>query len=231
MNRKIPLVIVFCSGIIMVVGYFIQNPLLKTILDRIDNWSRIGLTCAMILGILSLLMNNAKKVALQSPGWIYNLLLLASFLFTFFFAIQYHVVNQNGVWLTVKGTDVGTPAYQIFIYVYTPLSATMFSLTAFFIASAAYRAFRAKNIESALLLVSAILVMLGSIPLGDKLFNALGFEKIFGTYNLSWLSSFIQSVPMAAGQAAIWIGVGIGMVSFSIKILGGIDRSYFGGEQ
>jgi hypothetical protein len=42
----------------------------------------------------------------------------------------------------------------------------MFSLLAFYIASAAYRSFRVQNVEAGLMMAAALLVMLGQIPLG-----------------------------------------------------------------
>lgn len=124
----------------------------------------------------------------------------------------------------------------IFERIYSPLQATMFSLLAFFMASAAFRAFRAKSFEASLLLISAFLVMLGRVPLGEVLgqfinftvyyipyINRIDFSKIFVD-----ISQFIMDCPNSAGQRAIMIGAALGIVSASLRIWLGFEREHLG---
>jgi hypothetical protein len=57
----------------------------------------------------------------------------------------------------------------LFDGLFVSLGAAMFSLLAFYIASAAYRAFRVKSAEALLMMIAALLVMLGQIPFGAYL--------------------------------------------------------------
>lgn len=105
---------------------------------------------------------------------------------------------------------------HFFDYIMIPIQSTMFSLLAFFIASAAYRAFRARSILATVLLASALVLMLRLIPLGP----VTGFMNDF--------SSWILLTPNLAAKRAILIGVGLGMVATSLKVVLGIERNYLG---
>jgi hypothetical protein len=104
----------------------------------------------------------------------------------------------------------------------------MFSLLAFFIASAAYRAFIARTTESILLLSAAILVMLGNTSMGAVLTGWLPQSLEF--LHLPKVSEFIMKYPTTAGQRAIMIGAGLGIIGSSLRIILGIERSYLGGD-
>ena len=111
------------------------------------------------------------------------------------------------------------PTFQVlFDNMVSPLQATMFSLLAFYVASAAYRAFRARNVEATILLVAAIIVMLGRIPFGDMLTGG----------RMTPLSEWIMNRPNAAAQRGIIIGAALGAASMSIRVILGIERTYLG---
>jgi hypothetical protein len=124
----------------------------------------------------------------------------------------------------------------IFERIYSPLQATMFSLLAFFMASAAFRAFRAKSLEASLLLISAFLVMLGRVPLGEVLGHIINFFvswiPLIGDIDYSKIfvdiSQFIMDCPNSAGQRAIMIGAALGIVSASLRIWLGFEREHLG---
>ena len=100
-------------------------------------------------------------LAAGARGWPYAAIIIVSFVATvvigFFFS--------GGT----RFQDPGTPFDWIYQNVYNPLSATMFAMLAFYVASASYRAFRARNREATLLLAGGLLVMLGRVPVGDAL--------------------------------------------------------------
>jgi hypothetical protein len=107
----------------------------------------------------------------------------------------------------------------IYDYVFYPCNATMFALLAFFIASAAFRAFRARNAEAALLLGAAIIIMLGRAPIGRAISDLLPL-----------ISDWILDVPNNAGRRAIMMGAALGAIATGLRIILGLERSHLGAE-
>ncbi len=134
-----------------------------------------------------------------------------------------HVVKHS--WSGEYRAD-GAPFWWLYEYAFKPLTATMFAMLAFYVASAAFRAFRAKNFEATLLLGTAFLILLGRTAAGVYLTSWLPEELSF--LRIEELSVIIMKVFNTAGNRAIMIGIALGIVSTSLKVLLGIDRSYLG---
>ena len=66
--------------------------------------------------------------------------------------------------------------------------------------------------------------MLGRVPVGDLI---SGFMP--AGWRLSDLASWVMNFPQSAGQRAIMIGIGLGIVSTSLRVILGIERSHIGG--
>ncbi len=206
MKRQIPLIITFSVGIVMVVQYFIPREPFAGLFNLFNQWFLIIAVFALILGLLNLVRLHSRKLLRRQSGWGYSLVLLCGLAAT---------VITGAIW----GIATGTPFDYIFVNIQQPMGATMFALLAFFIASASFRAFRARNIDATLLLIAAVLVMLGRVTIGS-----------FISSKLPAIADWIMSYPNMAGQRAIMIGIALGTVSYSLRVILGIERTYLGGD-
>ena len=210
LRRQLPLLITMITGLVMAAQYYVPHPASEQLLTTVTKWLQIIGGFALVLGITSLFHVHASKIRRKEAGWAYSLVLYVGMLGTIIV----------GLWNGGKESIDGALTSFGWVYSYTlvPLQRTMFAILAFFIASAAYRSFRARSREAAVLLVAAVIVMMGRVPLGEYLLPISGD-----------LSSWILNVLNASVRRAILIGVSLGAVALSFKIIFGVERSYLGG--
>jgi len=216
-KRRVPILLTAFIGIPFVVQFFVPHKPFSGMQDRLTDWVQIIAAFAIWLGALNLMKVSGDAVYRRQRGWPYAAVIIASFLVTVVVGFFFSGFERF--------QDPGTPFDWIYQNVYNPLSATMFAMLAFYVASASYRAFRARNLQATLLLVAGFLVMLGRVPVGDTL---TGFLP--PGYRISDLSDWIMNVPNKAGQRAIMIGIALGTVSTSLRLILGIEKSHLGGE-
>ncbi len=215
MRREVPLIITAIAGIVFVIQYFIPHFPFNRFSNWFSDWFSIVAACAIWLGALNLFKMSLEKVYYRRDGWGYAIITVICFLLM---AVIGFASGQDY-------SKMGTGFDWMYTNIYTPLSSTMFAILAFFVASASYRAFRARNFEATLLLLAAFFVMLGRVPIGDLL---SGFMP--ESLRLSNLATWIMQFPNTAGQRAILIGISLGIVSSSLRLILGIERSYLGGD-
>jgi hypothetical protein len=162
MRKEIPLALTFISGFLLLVAFFIPHEPLGSLEERFTDWYIIVVGFTMILGIDSLIVHHWDKIKRKKEGWIHSVALIISFVATVFWGFYSGI--QTGHFLSPESSF----REYFYLYIFVPLQATMFALLAFFIASAAYRAFRARTRDATLLLVAAALVMLGRVPGGEN---------------------------------------------------------------
>lgn len=206
MKKEIPLIIAFLGGILMMVDLFVPHHLISNPAKYVRDWTIIVTAFAYVLGVGNILRINGEHILKHRADWGYKAVTL----------VGLFVMGISGVGFGIRQ---GTFFNWLFVNLYYPMQATMFSLLAFFIASAAYRAFRVRTFDATLLLVTAILVMLGRVPLGERLWD--GFPKF---------TEWIMNVPQLAAKRGIMIGAALGAISTGLKMILGLERSYLGGE-
>src|SRR5204863_3378029 len=138
---------------------------------------------------------NFDGIYRRQPGWIYKLVLVISLIATTIIGLA-----EGRNW-----QDPSSASIWIYDHLFSPMSATMFALLAFFIASAAFRAFRIRTVEAGLLAAAALIVMLGRVPIGDRLTAWLPHAFQLGT-----LQQWIMDFPQSASKRAILIGAALG---------------------
>ncbi|MDP8237668.1 MAG: hypothetical protein P9X24_01135 [Candidatus Hatepunaea meridiana] len=226
MRREIPLLITFIFGTILVVAVFIPHEPFGEFDHQFSVWFDIIAVFAFILGGGNLVRVHVDRITRKHRDRAYSVVTLVGFLGTLLIGL---FMVGSSPWLKTNYIAQGTWFKFIYDAFFVPLGATMFSLLAFFVASASYRAFRAKTREATILLVTAFIILVGRTPLGYYLTFWLPEPLQF--LHIPTLSAWIMSVPNLAGQRAIMIGIALGIISMSLKLILGIERSYLGQEK
>jgi hypothetical protein len=224
MKRTIPLAITAIVGAVLVLAYFVPHPPIDQLREEFSIFFDIIAAVAFILGGGNLMRMHGKRIGRRERNWPYSAVTIAGFLLMLFVGLT-KLANPNGF----RGSAVtaqGSAFFQVYSYVFRPCSSTMFGLLAFYVASASFRAFRAKNTEATLLLVVAFVILLGRTFVGAVLTSWLPDELYF--LKIPYLAEKIMAVLNFAGNRAIMIGIALGIVSTSLKVIIGIDRSYLG---
>lgn len=206
MKRELPIFLVFLSGIIMVLQYFVPHAASEFLFTYANDFVIVIGILALPLGIYSLMNNVVRKARHDPKERFFSIVTIVGFVATVAAGISREQFTSQTSLLR-----------NLFQSVVVPAQATLFSMLAFYIASAAYRAFRVRTALASVLLVTAFVVMLRIVPLPEPL----------ATWN-SDLVRWILAVPNMAAKRAIIIGLGLGGIAYSMKILLGIERGYMG---
>ncbi len=201
MTRRLVFWITLSFGVFMIFQFFI--PVFNGAYRRVLDWMQVIYLSSLLVGVIALGLQHLKKVSRQSSGWAYSLVTITGLL----------AMPVASIW----GTGENSVFFWLFNNMQVPMQSTVFSLLAFFVASAAFRGFRARSLPAFLLLVSAAIVMLGRVPIGTKLY----FD--FPT----WAQTLLD-VPGVAARRGILIGIGLGSVATSLRVILGIERGFFG---
>ncbi len=218
MKTTVPIVIAFLSGMAMVLAFFFnpEKSFLGQLEPEVLSWVTIVGGFTLLLGVVSIVRINYGSVKRRGENWKYKLATLISVFAMAIPAMISHKISP------LFGTGPGSIYDWLFNYLDAPMMSTMFAMLSFYIASAAFRAFRARSAEATLLLITATLVMLWRIPMGE-----IVLLKIHDRLP-EMINTFIMNGANMAVQRGIIIGAALGAAAMSLRILLGIERTYMG---
>jgi nitrate reductase NapE component len=205
-KTQVPLYIASFLAGFMILEFFFDLPALKTISSELQSWGVIVSAFALGIGVITVARNNYGIVKRREKNWPYFLWCLVAM----FVMIGTGLIG-----------DIGKHPVFLWLYnnAFTHLSSTMYSILAFFITTAAYRAFRARNVDAALVLIAGVFVILTIAPVGAVIWS--GFPII---------GQWFLDIPNMAGMRGIIIGVGLGVLALGVRTILGYERAHLGGS-
>jgi hypothetical protein len=175
------------------------------------------------LGIVSLALVHGKRLFKRAAGWHHSL--------AFFLALITMLVF--GFWTQAGMADptklpVAMAVYTtLFKGLMVNLEASMFALLAFYIASAAYRAFRVRTAEAAVLMIAAFVVMLGFVNFGVAMTAGIPKDSWWAFFRMENLSFWTLGWLNMPAYRAVGLGVEIGALAMAMRIWLSLERGAF----
>lgn len=112
-------------------------------------------------------------------------------------------------------TNMRVTSRFVFEAFFVPLGSAMFSLLAFYVATASYRTFRVHSLEAMIMMVAAIIVMLGQIPQGPMYIS----EHLPSIRN--WLMEYLSNPAFRA----IFFGSMIAALAMAVRMWFSLEKS------
>jgi len=201
--RYLTAAIAIASGLIVLLGYLYPLDQLIQLRGMLTSWAVIVAAMAVLVGVANLIFVQLDKIRRREKNSIYGVLLIVSLLFTFGVGLVFGP-NSQFVRIAIDAIIV-------------PVEASLMAILAVTLVYASIRLLRRRaDVMTVIFLVVAILSLvvamptpIGPIP-GD--FLLLQFLHIFSD----------------SGTRGLLIGIALGALLTSLRVLFGIDRPYGG---
>lgn len=181
-------------GLIVLLDMLTDLRLFNGVAPLLIEYALIITVFALMLGVLNVLSVHLQRVRDQTPGWIYSMVLVVT---TFFLIVVGLISGPQGLIIEWSFTNI-----------LLPLQSAFFSLLAFFLLSVAYRAIRINSIESLLFVGSAVIIILGTTPLG----------RLLGPFVVE-VKEFLLAAPATAGARGLLFGIALGTVVTGLRLI------------
>ena len=195
--------IAMASGLIVLLGYFYPVEMLTQLRIMLTDWAVIIAGMAMLVGVANLAFVQLEKIRSRQPNGSYGALLILSLLVTFGLGLVFGPENQY-VRLAVDAVIV-------------PVEASLMAILAVTLVYASIRLLRRRaDVMTVIFLVVAVMFLIAVMP------------TPIGPVPGDWLILQFAGMFSSGGARGLLIGIALGTLLTSLRVLFGIDRPYGG---
>jgi len=197
-KRQVGVIITAFCALVVVSEYYFTIQVVKDLSAYIQGLAVVVAGFAIGIGIINMAVIHVGRFRRKGPNWLLSAWLLFVMLVVIVLGLVWTPSSQAYSW--------------IFANIYATVGATMWSVVAFYLATACFYALRARNVEGVLLLIAAVVTLIGVSPIGGVV-----------PY-VSQAAIWIRDVPSNAGMRAILLGTAIGGIGLAIRTMLGREK-------
>lgn len=241
-KRRIIVIATFTAGCFYVLEFYLParsgiffwrhshtNPF-SPMIETVGNATSVIGGFTFFLGAFNLALIHSKNIIARRAGYFNSIAFFISFIAMAVFGLwktyaPKAVLIHNA--LGLHNLSVDRMHAYLFDSMYVPLGATLFSVLAFYMATAAFRAFRVRSAEAGFMMVAAFLCMMGQVPLGMWVTHSLPLTGPLSFLRMEALANWILGVFSMAGLRAVGFGILVGGLAMSLRIWLNLERGAF----
>ncbi len=204
LKRGLPLAIAIAFGLLTLIGLLLPVPALT---DLLLGWVGFLAAVALVLGVLNLLAVHVQRAARESN--FYSVVLIVSILAVFGLAVTDALsITNNGV-------------TAVFNWIQVPLESALASLMAFFLLFLGFHMLKNQRSVGAILFwLTAVLILFSSVFTTTALLPT-SVRELFARFQ-----TFVNEIIVLAGVRGLLIGIALGTITMSVRLLLGLDQPY-----
>ena len=239
-QKTVVRLITFVAGLFFIMEFLVpgsgekEENFLSPYLTNVNAVLTVLMAMAFMLGPINLIRSNLSRLVRSHKEVLMPILFFVGLAFGIFAGIcgwistrldtllQDSSLVKSGMdeWILYNGVDLKL-YFNIAIYgIGLALGGSSMGMLAFYLVSAAYRAFRLNNLDAGVMMAAATIVLIGMVPLGDYITYYMP-ER----FQLNAFARWIMDVPNSAVQRAVLIGAVAGVFGAGLRQWLGLGKA------
>jgi len=202
-KRNLAVYIMTILSAIVILDFFVKVPIINVTSQHLTKWATTLASFAIIIGLLSFVRYHYREASKRKADSWLNLWSLVIAGLMIVLGLSYGASSSIYTWIW----------YMFNSWPYR----TVTVLNSLYIMSAAYRAFRMRNLETAVLMIGGFLTLLGLAPMIAQ-----------GGGPIPALALWLSTIASSAVTRGVMIGAGVGSAAIGFRILLGRESTMKG---